>query len=64
MSDVPCFVGGDIRVNEQVGLLAMHTIWFRQHNFVAQKLRDANPRWRNETVNLNVCRIILMQIKI
>ncbi|XP_021965343.1 peroxidasin homolog isoform X1 [Folsomia candida] len=63
MSDVPCFVGGDIRVNEQVGLLAMHTIWFRQHNFVAQKLRDANPRWRNETVFQEARKIVGAQMQ-
>lgn len=26
-SDIGCFVAGDIRANEQLGLLAMHTIW-------------------------------------
>ena len=28
-SDIGCFFAGDLRANEQLGLLAMHTIWFR-----------------------------------
>jgi len=49
-SDIGCFLAGDIRANEQVGLLAMHTLWFRQHNFLARQLRHLNPSWTFETV--------------
>ncbi|CAB4061543.1 PXDN [Lepeophtheirus salmonis] len=33
-SNIGCFLAGDVRANEQLGLLSMHTIWFRQHNFI------------------------------
>ncbi|HRJ09209.1 MAG TPA: peroxidase family protein [Prosthecobacter sp.] len=37
------FVAGDVRVNEQVGLIAIHTLFVREHNFWADLYRTANP---------------------
>ena len=28
----------------------MHTIWFRQHNLIATKLRDLNPHWEGDKI--------------
>ncbi|XP_062542992.1 peroxidasin [Armigeres subalbatus] len=49
-STVNCFTAGDIRVNEQVGLITMHTIWFREHNRVAQEFKRINPHWDGDKI--------------
>lgn len=49
-SSVNCFTAGDIRVNEQVGLLSMHTIWMREHNRIAKFFNEINPHWTGEQV--------------
>ncbi|GAB6025721.1 hypothetical protein CHUAL_011705 [Chamberlinius hualienensis] len=49
-SDIGCFVAGDVRVNEQLGLIAMHTVWFREHNRLATELRSMNPHWEAERI--------------
>lgn len=53
-----CFLAGDIRVNEQVGLIAMHTLWFREHNRVVYELRRVNPHWDGETLYHETRKII------
>lgn len=40
-----CFKSGDIRVNENVGLTLMHTLWMREHNRIARFLSSLNPHW-------------------
>jgi len=41
------FVSGDERVNENVGLTSMHTIWVREHNSIADQLALENPEWND-----------------
>lgn len=37
------FLSGDVRANEQNGLTAMHTLFMREHNRVADLIEAANP---------------------
>lgn len=46
----PCFLAGDVRVNEQSALTIMHTIWLREHNRIAQTLRRLNPKWEADKI--------------
>ncbi|XP_021697884.1 peroxidasin isoform X1 [Aedes aegypti] len=49
-STVNCFTSGDIRVNEQLGLLSMHIVWFREHNRIAQEFKRINPQWDGDKI--------------
>lgn len=58
-----CFVAGDIRANEQIGLAAMHTIWVREHNRIATKLKSINPFWDGNKVYNEARKIVGAQIQ-
>ncbi|KAM3855004.1 myeloperoxidase-like [Vipera latastei] len=46
--NIPCFLAGDSRVNEMPGLLALQTLFMREHNRLATELKRLNPQMRGE----------------
>jgi len=48
--DPTMFLAGDVRANEQVGLTAMHTIFMREHNYVAELVHDLIPGLDDEAI--------------
>uniref|UniRef100_A0A8C5HXK5 Ig-like domain-containing protein n=1 Tax=Gouania willdenowi TaxID=441366 RepID=A0A8C5HXK5_GOUWI len=62
-SPIPCFLAGDHRANEQLGLTAMHTIWFREHNRIATELLRLNPHWDGDTIYHEARKIIGAQMQ-
>ncbi|MGJ8666044.1 MAG: peroxidase family protein [Patiriisocius sp.] len=44
------FVGGDVRVNEQPGLMCFHTLMVREHNRLADEIKAENPNWTDEQI--------------
>lgn len=44
------FLSGDIRVNEQPGLICMHTIFVREHNRIASRYAERLPHLTDEQV--------------
>ena len=57
-SNIGCFLAGDVRANEQLGLLSMHTLWFREHNRVAEELRQLNPHWDGDVLYQETRKVI------
>ncbi|XP_053607433.1 chorion peroxidase-like isoform X2 [Plodia interpunctella] len=53
-----CFKSGDARVNEQPGLVALHIVWLRQHNRMAQELAHLNPHWSDEKIYQETRKIV------
>ncbi|CAG2060863.1 unnamed protein product [Timema podura] len=58
-----CFKAGDSRVNEQVDLAVMHTLWMREHNRVAARLATLHPNWEDETLFQEARRIVVGEIQ-
>ena len=46
-------VVGDVRGNEHISLLALHTIFLREHNRLAVELQAENPTWDDEQIYQN-----------
>ena len=44
------FLAGDIRANENIALIAMHTIWVREHNRIAGEIESANSELTDEEI--------------
>lgn len=57
------FLAGDVRANEQVGLIAMHTLWVREHNRIADQLAEENPDWTDEQLYQRARAIVIAEIQ-
>ena len=56
--ELGCFLAGEFRVNEQISLTVMHTVFFREHNRVARKLATLNPGWNDERLYQEARKIV------
>lgn len=52
------FLSGDVRANEQAGLTAMHTLFMREHNRLADKIAAINPLFSGEEIYQQARKIV------
>ncbi len=64
LSDSNFFLAGDIRANEQVGLIAMHTLFVREHNRLAQEIVAQNPSLTDEEIYQQARAIVGAQMQL
>ncbi|XP_069091955.1 peroxidasin homolog [Pleurodeles waltl] len=62
-SPIPCFLAGDHRANEQLGLTCLHTLWFREHNRIATELLKLNPHWDGDVIYHEARKIVGAQMQ-
>ncbi|XP_058268480.1 eosinophil peroxidase isoform X2 [Hemibagrus wyckioides] len=58
LEEVPCFIAGDERVDENIALTSLHTLFLREHNRLARALRRLNPQWGNEQIYQEARKIV------
>ena len=58
------FLAGDIRANEQLGLAAMHTLFVREHNRLADEIALAHADWTDEQIYQQARRIVGAQMQV
>ena len=54
-----CFVAGESRPSENLGLAGVHTLFMREHNRIASQLAIVNPKWKDETLYQESRRLLL-----
>lgn len=57
------FLAGDVRANEQVGLTAMHTLFVREHNRIADRLRRAHPEATGDEIYRRSRRLVIAELQ-
>lgn len=43
-------LAGDSRANEHLGMIALHTLFLREHNRLVAELHQLNPHWSPDTL--------------
>jgi hypothetical protein len=62
-SPTQLFVAGDVRANENTGLLLLHTLFVREHNRLADQIRRAHPDLTDDQIYQQARRVVGAEIE-
>jgi len=57
------FLAGDVRANENTALTAVHTLWVREHNRIADEIAATDPSLSDEQIYQQARRIVTAEIQ-
>ncbi len=58
------YIAGDIRAQEHIALMAMHSLFVREHNRLATLLAEANPSWTDEQLYQTARTIVIAEVQV
>jgi hypothetical protein len=61
--DEQLFLAGDVRANENAALTAMHTLWVREHNRLADEIAADDPTLSDEAIYQRARTLVVAQIQ-
>jgi hypothetical protein len=63
VADDRLFLAGDVRANENPELLALHTLFVREHNRIAAEAAVRNPSWTDEQLFQHARRLVIAELQ-
>ncbi|GBM19212.1 Chorion peroxidase [Araneus ventricosus] len=63
LQESECFKAGDPRVNQHASLTSLLTIFTREHNRIASRLKQMNPHWGEEKLFQEARKIVIAEFQ-
>lgn len=64
VADDQLFLAGDVRVNENIELTSLHTLFAREHNRLAEQIAASNPQLTDEEIYQQARALVIAEIQV